>query len=121
MSPALGHGKVCYIQIPAVDVETSARFYAAVFGWNVRQNSQGHTSFDDGVGEVSGAWVTDRPPMTEAGLLFYIMVNDAELSIEAIKAYGGRIVQGIGGDEGEITARFTDPSGNLLGIYQEPS
>ena len=119
MPPSLGHGKVCYIQIPALDIETSARFYAAVFGWDVRLNSEGHTAFDDGVGEVSGSWVTGRPPMTEAGLLLYIMVNDAELAIEAVKAYGGRIVQGIGGDPGEITARFLDPAGNLLGIYQD--
>jgi predicted enzyme related to lactoylglutathione lyase len=59
--------------------------------------------------------------MTEAGLLIYLMVNDAELALQAIKAYGGRIVQEIGGDAGEITARFLDPAGNLLGIYQEPA
>ena len=31
-----------------------------------------------------------------------------------------RIVQPIGGDTPEITARFRDPAGNVLGLYQEP-
>jgi hypothetical protein len=29
------------------------------------------------------------------------------------------LVQGIGGDPGELTARFLDPAGNLLALYQE--
>jgi len=119
VSPSLGHGKVCYLQIPAVDIETSARFYAAVFGWNVRQRSDGEVAFDDGVGEVSGAWVTGRPPQGEPGVLVYIMVNDIDFALQAIKAYGGRVVQEVGGDPGEITARFLDPAGNLFGVYQD--
>jgi predicted enzyme related to lactoylglutathione lyase len=77
-------------------------------------------AFDDGVGEVSGAWVTGRKPMTEVGLLIYVMVDDAAASLESIVANGGKIVQPIGADHPEITARFTDPAGNILGIYQEP-
>jgi hypothetical protein len=30
-------------------------------------------------------------------------------------------VQDVGGDPGEITARFRDPFGNVLGLYQEPA
>jgi predicted enzyme related to lactoylglutathione lyase len=44
-----------------------------------------------------------------------------EETMQKIIAAGGTIVQGIGGDVGEITARFTDPAGNLLGLYQSPS
>ena len=36
-------------------------------------------------------------------------------------ANGGEIVQPIGADAPEITARFRDPSGNVLGLYQEPA
>jgi hypothetical protein len=49
-----------------------------------------------------------------------IMVDDAEQAVAAIVAHGGEIVQHIGGDAPEITARFRDPAGNVLGIYQEP-
>jgi predicted enzyme related to lactoylglutathione lyase len=50
----------------------------------------------------------------------YIMVVDAEAAIKKIEEAGGEIVQPIGVDPGEITARFRDPGGNILAIYQEP-
>jgi uncharacterized protein len=30
-------------------------------------------------------------------------------------------VQPIGADAAEITARFLDPGGNVIGLYQQPS
>ena len=47
MSPSIPNGKICYIQIPALDVERSAAFYEAVFGWHIRGRSDGHLAFDD--------------------------------------------------------------------------
>lgn len=120
MEPTLGNGKICYLEIPAVDIERSADFYHRVFGWDLRRRGDGVVAFDDGVGEVSGAWVTGRPPSTEAGLLTYVMVEDAAKTVEAVIENGGEIVQSIGGDAPEITARFRDPGGNVLGIYQQP-
>jgi len=52
--------------------------------------------------------------------MVYIWVESAAATVKAILANGGEIVQGIGGDPGEITARFRDPAGNVVGIYQEP-
>ena len=119
MPPTLGNGKICYVEIPATDVGRSAEFYRKVFGWNVRQSGHGRTSFDDGVNEVSGAWVVKRPPSPTPGLLVYIMVDSVEEITKAIVANGGEIVQPVGGDAPEITARFRDPAGNVLGIFQE--
>ena len=36
MPPTLANGKVCYIEMPAVDIQRSADFYAKVFGWHIR-------------------------------------------------------------------------------------
>ena len=119
MSPKYGNGKICYIEIPAVNVARSAEFYAGVFGWAIRKRGDGSTAFDDGVGEVSGAWVVGRPPMREPGLMVYVMVDSVAATIEAVKAHGGGIVQPIGVDAPEITARFTDPAGNVIGLYQD--
>lgn len=120
MAPTLGNGKICYVEMPTTDIEKSAAFYQQVFGWNVRKRGDGATAFDDGVGEVSGTWVLNRPPSTTPGLMLYIMVDNAEATVEAIVANGGEIVQALGGDAPEITARFRDPGGNVIGIYQEP-
>ena len=119
--PTFDNGKICCIELPALDIERSAAFYKAVFGWNVRTRGDGSTAFDDGVGEVSGTWKLGRPPAAEPGLLIYIMVDSVEATVDAIRAQGGEIVQPIGVDAPEITARFRDPGGNILGLYQQPS
>lgn len=121
MAPTLGNGKICYIEIPATDIRGSAEFYEKVFGWRIRKRGDGSTAFDDGVGEVSGTWVTGRPPAATPGLLIYIMVDSVAATIDAIIAAGGELVQPIGADAPEITARFRDPAGNVIGLYQQPS
>lgn len=120
MPPTLEHGKVCYLELPANDIERSAEFYGNVFGWVSRRRGDGALAFDDTTGEVSGAWVLGRRPAAEPGLLVYLWVDDAEAAVASVVAHGGEIVQAIGGDAPEITARFRDPAGNVLGIYQEP-
>jgi predicted enzyme related to lactoylglutathione lyase len=114
------NGKICYIEMPTADVARSAEFYSRVFGWNTRKRGDGAVAFDDTTGEVSGTWVKGRPPSVQPGLLVYIMVDDAAATIDKIVAAGGEIVQPVGADAPEITARFRDPGGNVLGLYQEP-
>jgi predicted enzyme related to lactoylglutathione lyase len=121
MSPASTNGKICYVEMPAVDVQSSAEFYRAVFGWNIRKRGDGATAFDDTTGEVSGTWVTGRLPAAAPGLMLYIMVDDAAATVAALEAHGAEIVQPVGMDAPEITARFRDPGGNVIGIYQEPT
>jgi len=119
MAPTRTHGKICYIELPADDVQRSADFYAAVFGWSIRRRGDGRLAFDDATGEVSGTWVQGRQPATP-GLLVYVMVDSVAEVMESVRAHGGEIVQEIGGDAPEITARFRDPGGNVIGLYQEP-
>lgn len=120
MAPTPTNGKICYIEMPARDVARSSEFYRRVFGWNVRTRGDGSTAFDDTTGQVSGAWRLGRPPASEPGLLIYIMVDSVAAAVDAVVANGGQIVQPIGGDAPEITARFRDPAGNVIGLYQEP-
>jgi predicted enzyme related to lactoylglutathione lyase len=121
MSPTSANGKICYIEIPATDIARSSAFYQKVFGWTLRQRGDGHTAFDDAVGAVSGTWVLGRPPASAPGLLMYIMVDSAAETLDTIVASGGQIVQPVGQDAPVITARFRDPGGNVIGLYQEPA
>ena len=121
MPPTRANGKICYLEIPTADIGRSVAFYRSIFGWSIRKRGDGTTAFDDGVGEVSGAWVTGRSFSTTPGLLLYVMVNSVAATVTAVTAHGGRIVQPIGADAPEITARFADPDGNVLGLYQEPN
>jgi hypothetical protein len=119
--PTYANGKICYIEIPALDVNRSASFYKEVFGWHIRQRGDGSVAFDDGAGEVSGTWVVSRKAATEPGFLIYIMVDSVVDTIEMVMSNGGTIVQPIGMDAPEITARFSDPAGNVVGLYQQPA
>ena len=120
MAPKLANGKICYLEIPTADIARSVSFYQAVFGWATRRRGDGATAFDDGVGEVSGTWVTGRPSSPTPGLLVYVMVNSISATIKAIETHGGRMVP-TGVEGPEETAQFADPDGNVLGLYQEPS
>jgi predicted enzyme related to lactoylglutathione lyase len=53
------------------------------------------------------------------GLLVYIMVDDVKATIESVLTHGGELVQPVGADAPEITARFRDPGGNVIGLYQQ--
>jgi predicted enzyme related to lactoylglutathione lyase len=121
MPPTLANGKICYIEMPATDIVHSSNFYKQVFGWNIRKRGDGSTAFDDTTAEVSGAWVLGRAPGAKPGLLFYIMVDSVAAALDALVANGGEVVQPIGADAPEITARFRDPAGNVIGLYQQPA
>jgi predicted enzyme related to lactoylglutathione lyase len=117
---AMLHGKVAYLQIPAVDVPVSARFYQDVFGWGVRERSDGARAFDDTTGQVSGEWVVGRPPAREPGILAYVLVDSVEEALERIASLGGEVVTPLTPQkEGEAFATFRDPGGNELGIFHQ--
>lgn len=116
--PSFAHGKICYIQMPAIDIRTSADFYQQVFNWNIRERGDGEIAFDDGVGEVSGVWETTREADDDPGMLISIMVRDALATAEAITAAGGTIVDAPDPSRSEVLGTFRDPAGNLLSIYQ---
>jgi len=112
----------CYLQIPALDVAASVRFYGMVFGWNIRRRDSLNPAFDDASGNISGAWVTGREINRQPGLLPYIWVDSIHATAAAIAAHGGEIIDTPHPDEPGGTswiATFRDPAGNVLGIYQE--
>lgn len=98
MTPTLANGKICYVEMPASDIQRSAEFYEKVFDWQIRKRGEGATAFNDAVGQVSGTWVIGRQPSSTPGLLIYIMVDDVAATIEKLVARGGELVQPVGAD-----------------------
>lgn len=115
------NGKICYLEVPATEVDVSARFYSTVFGWHLRRRGDGAPAFDDtdGPGAVSGIWLVGRPPSLTPGILVWIMVDDVASTLDAIVAAGGEVVDPISGEAPEFTATFRDPGGNVLGVGQQ--
>jgi predicted enzyme related to lactoylglutathione lyase len=120
MPPRFANGKINYVEIPAIDIQRSADFYAKVFDWRITRREDGSTAFEDTTGEVRGTWVVGRPASAEPGLLIFIVVENVPATIDKIVAEGGKVVPWIGENTPEI-GRFHDPAGNVLGLFQDPS
>jgi PhnB protein len=118
-TPTLATGKICYLEIPAADVDVSSRFYRDAFGWELRTRGDGAIAFDDAVKEVSGSWVTGRPPSAEPGIMVHIMVADLDAALAAVRSAGGDVLNDDAAP-GERVGHVRDPGGNVIGIYQEP-
>jgi predicted enzyme related to lactoylglutathione lyase len=111
--PGLAHGQVCYLQLPAADIDASARFYERVFGWKIDPPESGFEAPG-----LIGQWVTDRPASPDAGLLAWVWVDDIDRTLHDVTAAGGEIRDSPVPDGPRWLATFTDPGGNLIGIAQ---
>jgi uncharacterized protein len=107
------HGQVVYLQIPALDVVTSATFYAKVFGWQVDPPQSGF----EAPGMI-GQWVTDRPAAPASGTLLWINVGAIDASLESVLANGGEVLEPPSADGPRWLATIRDPGGNVVGLAQ---
>jgi hypothetical protein len=120
----MGHGKICYVEIPANKAEDAAEFYSTIFGWKVRPRGDGNLAFDDSgeSGRVSGTCVKEADRTPDERMRVYIMVDSITESLKQIRAAGGKVLtprKDIGTNMGAIAA-FADPAGNEFGLYEEP-
>jgi uncharacterized protein len=115
--PVFRRAGISYIEIPASDPQRAAAFYREVFGWRV-DTGRSDPSFQDGTGHVIGHFVSDVAAAAEAGIRPYIYVDNVAEALERIMSKGGTVIKDPY-PEGNLTvATFTDPAGNLLGIWQ---
>jgi PhnB protein len=107
------HGQLVYLQIPALDITTSARFYERVFGWRIDPPESGFEAPG-----LIGQWITDRPPAPDSGPIGWIHVDHVPRALEDAQAAGGTLREAPFPDGSRLLASFADPAGNLVGIVQ---
>lgn len=117
-TPIFANGKICYLEIPALDAKKSSSFYQKVFDWNIREDDGGNISFDDSTGQVSGMWVEGKEPATNPGIMISIMVFNIADTIKLIIENKGNIVRQPDENSSEAIALFADPAGNIFCLYQ---
>ncbi len=116
-----------HFEIPAHDLERAARFYREVFGWTVEPLPWGgHLYY-----KIRGSAAEGRKEGIDGGLLpiehsvdhpllvIHISGADLEDCLRRIVEAGGGIdlsAEAVGG-MGRF-ARFRDPEGNLMGLWQ---
>lgn len=60
-----------------------------------------------------------RKPASEIGFVISIMVGSIKDTVDLIIAKGGKIVEPVNIEAPEKIARFSDPFGNIFGLYQQ--
>lgn len=116
-----------WIEIRTNNLETLATFYESVFGWKITDKELAGGSdvwiFDTG-GEPrvanlrrGGIWL--RPESESLGFVVYVVVEDIEKMLKRITELGGRILSPKAPVGAGYAAYFRDPSGNLLGLYED--
>ncbi len=116
-----------WIEVRTNDVESTAYFYEQLFGWTItaKETADGFAVwlFDTGNEprienlRRGGIWL--RPQGEPLGLVVYVLVEDIETMLNKVTQLGGKVVGrkiSLGGGYG---AFFQDPSGNMLGLYEE--
>ena len=112
---------ICYLEIPAPDVEKACAFYSKVFGWDVTPSTlsdKTYWEFSTGDGQLGGG-LDPRLPVQDGGVLPYLKVSDIAEALAAINDAGGSVVRkkfDIGGGYG-FSALFKDPNGNQIGLF----
>jgi len=119
---------IVHFEIPANDVEKLRRFYSKLFGWKI-EKAPGPVEYwmigtvpvdDKGMplrpGVNGGMYKKERP---ENKPVNYISVESIDKSIELVKAWGGKVVQG----KQEVmgvgwVAVAVDPEGNQIAMLQ---
>jgi len=116
-----------WIEIRTSNIETTATFYESVFGWKITDKELAGGSdvwiFDTG-GEPrvqnlrrGGIWL--RPTRESLGVVVYVVVDDIDATIRQITERGGKIASPKAPVGACYAEYFTDPSGNLLGLYED--
>ncbi len=104
-------------EIPSTDIQRSARFYAELFGWQMRSRSDDYMLFSVEAGISGGISKVDK--VGSPTISVYIGVDDIPATLARVEALGGHIVRPraeIGGGMG-FTALFTDPCGCAIGLW----
>jgi uncharacterized protein len=107
---------ISYLRIPAPDPARAATFYGAVFDWEVDPEGG---RFTDGSGHVIGHFVSDIGIAGEDGVRPYVYVEDVERTLVKLSSLGGSSVTAPYPEGNLKVATFRDPSGNVVGIWQQ--
>jgi uncharacterized protein len=114
-----GGSAVDWFEVLGTDAARSQRFYAEVFGWQVRPAAAGgygmvdtHTSrgIHGGIGGGRpGPWVT-----------VYCSVADVAATLDAAEELGGSRLHGpVAGADHLESGALRDPAGNVLGVHRQ--
>jgi len=118
-----------WIEIRTGDIEATANFYESLFGWKIieKETAEGldvwifDTADEPRVQNIQrgGLWL--RPEGEPLGVVVYIVVDDIEATLRRATELGGKVSTPKTRQGPAFRACFTDPNGNLFGLWEEPN
>lgn len=118
------YGGICYIEIPAPDLEKAKRFYSTVFKWKVSDSDLGKAPYATFQTAGLDGGLDSGKEAVDNGVLLYLKVEDIPTKLKEIERGGGqaatnktRVIDG--SDDYGFTAIFKDPNGNRLGLWSK--
>ena len=108
---------VVHFEIGAADHQSLGKFYGELFGWGLREVSEGYTLVDTRGGQGLNGGI-GRSGTGEPWATFYVEVDDLQASLDRAGALGGRTVLAITEMPGMAFAMFDDPDGLLVGLVR---
>ena len=119
------HHTIAYVELVAPDLPASRAFYEAAFGWQFNDYGPTYAGIRDPAGHrghrrrlQGGADERDVAQAVLAGLVVTRAAVDLDGSVAAVEAAGGVLVTPPEAYPGGRRFTFTDPAGNVLGVFQ---
>jgi len=116
-----------WVEIRTRDTEKSAKFYENLFGWKIIERLTADGSdywiFDTGgvprihTLQKGGIWL--RSKGESPGIVIHILVSDIDSILNKVMKLGGKIATPKTQQGPAFRACFTDPDGNLFGLWEE--
>ena len=119
-------GTFCFIEAGSFDIESSSRFYAELFGWEVDEHvladGDRYSRFLLRGAPVAGMYETRAEQDANAipsQWLSYVSVEDAAATLKIAIGLGATLLGDVVEVPGVVTvAEFVDPQGAICGLWQ---
>lgn len=109
---------IVHVEFSTSDREATGKFYAELFGWDVQQMPEmNYATFETGEG-VGGGFNPTSDEYPAGTTIVYIGTDDIEASLAKAESLGGKTIT----PKSEIPGfgwfgLFSDPTGNMVGLY----
>ncbi len=111
------NGEICWRELATKDLDAAKKFYQGLFGWDLQQSKLTEMKYTEihlgdkavgGMMEMDEKWGDNPPPPRWTT---YIAVDDADATVEKIKANGGSV----------IVPPFDAPKVGRISIVNDPA
>jgi len=115
----MAHGDITHIDIPVQDLGAATAFYGSLFGWQIAEmpGFEGYPMWQ-APNKISGGGLAPRSEgFTQPRS--YVEVDSIDEALARAVELGGTVAMAKAPiDETSAWAAFTDPDGNVIGLYE---